>query len=327
MASEAVYQEWQDTNRDINFPFMENTSLVGENDIELPKDAIVDAIFYPIDLEGFLYLSSIDPTTNTMVVSDSTTGQVKGTSTATFGSGVHYFYDQFERHVGTIVTGPGISELATSFTFAVGSAVFSAAVVLPQNQPGVRGVRLPDGTVLTGEITFVGRDGVQLTTNNDSTLRVDVVGAPGSPDLLDPIVKNIVVYGECVLNVTQNGNVVNISSAVENPQDICTAKANIINPDGTFPLEDQDPCGDPPTLPTWLPCPALLIPDSTEPPCDHGGYFFFNAISPILDIKALEYPGVIVSITGINSSNSNVEDVASQLPPRSMGALKFSMKS
>jgi hypothetical protein len=292
----------------------------------MPYDVFTDGVFYPINLTGSLYVSEVDPANNSISVADTADDTIKGISTNTFGSGLHHFYDEFGRHVGSLTTGPGLNDINSVFSFSSDTALLSSAVVYPQNQPGVRGLRLDDGTVLTGEVTLVGRDGVMLSTNEDGTIRVDVVGTPGS-EVLSPIVKNIIVYGNCVLNATQTDNVADISSVIPEPGDICTAKANIINPDGTFPLEDQDPCGDPVEPPTWLPCPAREVPLSTEPPCDHGGYFYFNAISPILDIKALEYPGVVVSINGINSTNVDLETVADLLPPRTLGALRFSMKS
>lgn len=320
------YQEWLSTNKERNYPFAENSSLVSNQGVLLPKGAFTDGIFYPIDLVGRLYLATINATTETMTIIDDATGIVKGTSTDSFVNGIHHFYDEIGRHVGSLTTSQSITDVAGELTFETDATTFEGAVVYPQNQPGVRGIRLPDGTVLTGEVTLVGRDGVMLSTNNDGTIRVDVVGTPGN-EVLSPIIKDILVYGDCVLSATKDGNVISLlSGEISTPAQICTAKNNLIQPDGSFPANDTDPCDpvEPPVPPEE--CPPPSIPVSSIPECDHGGYFYFNAVSPIIDIKALEYPGVTVNINGISNSNVDVTTIADLLPPRSLGALKFSMK-
>jgi hypothetical protein len=325
MATEAVYQEWQSSNKDRAHPFSESVTTVSTVGIELPNDVFTDGFFYPINLVGNLYISEINYTAGTITIADTADGSIKGTSTDSFGSGKHNFYDDIGRYVGCLIEGPGAANLGIDLNLTASTGLLAAAVVYAQNQQGVRGLKLEDGTVLTGEITLIGTDGVVLSTNNDGTIRVDIVGTPGNPDLLDPLIKNIVVYGNCVLNATQDGNVADITSIYDRPRDICTAKANIITPDGAFPIEDYDVCAPTTPPPPWLPCPPELDPGSPEPPCDHGGYFFFNALSPIIDIRALEYPGPSVSIVGIASTN-DFENIANLLPPRSTGALRFSMK-
>lgn len=325
MATESVYQEWQTSNKDRAHPFSESVTTISTNGTELPNDVFTDGFFYPINLVGNLYISEINYTANTITIADSEDGAIKGSSANTFGSGKHEFYDELGRYIGCLIEGPGAANLGIDLSFDADRGRLAAAVVYAQNQQGVRGLKLEDGTVLTGEVTLIGTDGVVLSTNNDGTIRVDIVGTPGNPDLLAPIVKNLVVYGNCVLNATQAVNVAEITSIYDSPRDICTAKANIITPDGQFPIEDYDVCAPTTPPPPWLPCPPELDPGSPEPPCDHGGYFFFNALSPIVDIKALEYPGPIVSIEGVASAD-NFENLANQLPPRSTGALRFSMK-
>jgi hypothetical protein len=325
MPAESMYQEWQSSNKDRAHPFSESVTTISTNGIEFPTRVFTDGFFYPINLVGSLYISEVNYTANTITVADSEDGSVKGISSSIFGSGKHEFYDEIGRYIGCLIEGPAAANLDADYAFTADTGLLAVAVVYAQNQQGVRGLKLEDGTVLTGEVTLVGTDGVVLTTNNDGTIKVDIVGTPGDPNLLSPIIKNIVVYGNCVLLATQNDNVADIISIYDRPQDICTAKANIITPDGLFPIEDSDPCVEPPEPPVWEPCPPALDPGSPIPPCDHGGYFFFNALSPVIDIKALEYPGPVVSITGVASSE-NFEELANLLPPRSLGALRFSMK-
>jgi hypothetical protein len=325
MATEAAYQEWQSSNKDRAHPFSESVTTISVSGIELPNDVFTDGFFYPINLVGNLYIAEINYTANTITIADTEDGSIKGTSSNTFGTGKHEFYDDLGRYVGCLIEGPGAANLGADLLFDASRGLLASAVVYAQNQQGVRGLKLTDGTILTGEVTLIGTDGIVLSTNNDGTIRVDIVGTPGDPDLLEPTVRNIIVYGNCVLNAVQDVNVAEITSIYDRPSDICTAKANIINPDGTFPIEDVDACATTPPPPVWEPCPPELDPGSPEPPCDHGGYFFFNALSPIVDIKALEYSGPIVSIVGISSSN-DFENLAGQLPPRSTGALRFSMK-
>jgi len=326
MANGPIYQEWRDSNEDRNYPFAENTSLVTTEGLTLPANALIDAMLYPINLVGDLYVAKIDAAANLIELRDTADSSIKGSSSVPFTDELLPFYDSFGRHVGTLVAGAALSSLSGVYTYSATMAVLSSTVVAPQNQPGLRGLQLDSGELLTGEVTLVGRHGVLLTTAADGTIRIDVVGTPGNPQLLDPIVKNIVVYGDCVLTAMQTGNVADISSIVDTSREICDAKANIIDPEGRFPFEDSDPCITPGTPPVWLPCPYMTPPVPAEAACDHGGYFYFNAISPVLDIKAIEYPGVVVSLTGINSTNINLDKLADLLPPRPMGALRFGLK-
>ena len=322
-----AYQEWRDSNEDRNYPFAENTSLVAVEGVAIPADTLIDAMLYPINLVGDLYVSKIDATEQLIELRDTDDESLKGFSSVPFTEDLIPFYDSFGRHIGTLVAGDSLASLNGVYTYTPTTAVLASTVVAPQNQAGVRGLQLDSGEVLTGEVTIVGRHGVVLTTADDGTIRIDVVGSPGNPELFDPIVKNIIVYGECVLNAIQTGNVADISAIVDTPREICTEKSNIISPEGKFPFEDSDPCVTPEDPPVWLPCPHIVPPTPEEAACDHGGYFFFNAISPVLNIQALEYPGVVVSLTGINNTNINLDTIADLLPPRPMGALRFGLKA
>jgi hypothetical protein len=89
---------------------------------------------------------------------------------------------------GVLVSEP--PRLAAIISWGVGRHVFELEQTefcltcqLPVPDPGVTGFRLPDGSILTGKVWFVGEDGVVLqgtlpTPTAPATVQVNVVGDP-----------------------------------------------------------------------------------------------------------------------------------------------------
>ena len=184
----AIFQEWASQNARRNYPFADNCTLQDDQGGQLPVDFLVDASLYPFDLEGFPYLSSIQGATRTLVWSDSVTGQTVGKANWQEGSVASQVYDVsgYSRPIGTLVFGDGLAAIESNATrtFQPTATALTPTAFVPLNQVGVRGIILPDGTLVTGNVTFEGQDGVMVSTiqaGSIQILRVDVVGV-AAPD-------------------------------------------------------------------------------------------------------------------------------------------------
>ena len=182
-----VYLEWFNQNSQRNYPFADGATLQDAKGLAIPIDFLVDAIIHPLGLTGSVYLRSIDQTTRLIEWGDTGTNQPIGTTTWSDGETTGVVQDLKGRQIGSLVYGPGVVQLWTSSTrkFLPGATALDPAAFIPLNQSGVQGIILPDGSLMTGDITIQGTDGVQCTTmilGGQQILRVDVVGV-AAPDL------------------------------------------------------------------------------------------------------------------------------------------------
>ena len=176
-----VFQEWQNQNSQRNFPFCDTASLQDEQGNTLPVDFLIDANLFPFDLQGFCYLASIDGQTRTLSWADSATGNIVGTTQWLSGQQAAPCYDVsgYNRPIGTVVFGPGGATIEDNQLrqFAPTATQLTPTTFCALNQIGVRGILLPDSTIMTGSVTMTGQDGV-VVTSLDNTIRVDCIGVP-----------------------------------------------------------------------------------------------------------------------------------------------------
>lgn len=180
----AVFQEWLLQNSQRNYPFCDAASMLDSAGAMVPQDLVVDAILYPQGLLGFPYLLRIDGPNRAFYFGDSMTQKAIGVCRWSPGDTRAQVQDtsQYSRPIGTLVFGPGINSIDTTAvrTFAPRSTQLAPTAYVALNQTGVTGLVLPDGTLMTGNITITGQDGVVVSTQN-GVLRVDCTGVP-SPD-------------------------------------------------------------------------------------------------------------------------------------------------
>lgn len=250
--SAIILNEYGNQNRQRKYPFTDGATMKDNDGHLLPVDFIVDACLYPMDVTGPVYVASVDPVQNTIYFA--------GADGTVFGKAV---YEQgqagadvvelgvYERKLGVIVLGDGVSELFRGGAvrkFTASATPFTPTACVPLVQAGVRGIVLPNGDLVTGNVTFEGRNGVVVTSRSDngSYLRFDVIGVPPPllPDCKDsgPPICTVVVtrtptsdfmiskYDTTTLALTLRG--LSLS-------EICAAgKAR-------FRKNDTDPCGGP----------------------------------------------------------------------------------
>lgn len=199
MIERQIYPEWRRQNGTTKYPFSEVATLINDDGRQLLEGTFLDAVLYPIGGGVNLYLSQITLT------HDSVTLYVGNIANPLLCSGSFdiisppdnvKLLDTAGRPAGLLVSeslrfavlqslGVGTHEFAPEQT------EFCASCCIPTPEPGVRGVQLPSGEVLVGDIWLVGDDGVVVRTEelsepagcgvaiaNLSAIRVDIVGDP-----------------------------------------------------------------------------------------------------------------------------------------------------
>lgn len=321
-------QEWRNFNRNRDYPFSAGVSRVPDTGIQIPEDAFIDAVFYPINLSGVLYLSRIDRAEGILEISDDEsvkgTGQIGTTDTV-------YFVDDQSRPVGTIVLGPGFDNLSSVTISAVEATRFSAGCVFPQNQVGVRALKLPDGTLVTGDITIAGEDGIEVVTtveDGKTVIRFQAVGVQSTDDCIDlpPPCRCLKIKQteDSTLTLSQSegtaGVVLQLGARLE-LEDVCPEK-NIPDEDGNLPLSHGDFCEEEPPQPSPEP------PDpgfEGECPTSHNGRYF---IIPMVDLLMVN-PSNEPADTGTPLEGASIDgfqDILDRLPPRDAQALEIMVR-
>ena len=199
MPSQVRHPEWRSSLEDTKYPFEPSATLVNSSGTAVLPDSFLDAHFYPIGAKDRLYLSAVVVTTDlvTFRIGDSvSTNVASGSVTITGTSDTVRLLDSYGRPAGIIVS--EANRLGIFRAFGIGEHVFTreqtafvATVCMPTPQIGVRGIVIPDGTLFTGPVWFVGEDGVIVSkeavlapatcdteVQTHDVIRVDVVGDP-----------------------------------------------------------------------------------------------------------------------------------------------------
>ncbi len=322
--SESSLEEWRNSNAQRSYPFSDDMSRTAAEGAILSNDTFLDAHFHPIDLQGQLYLGRIDIEKSTVSVSDSGTGLVLAEAIIEPGEDL-VFVDSRDRHVGILVVGPGFLELPTQLNFTAETATFAPAAVFPMNQTGVRGFRLPDGTVVTGAVEFVGEEGIVVTTDvidGQDVIFINAIGVPSqlACDAIGPAITCIAINQLNLggLTISRTGNEIFLGLRNELVE-LCRNKERLPDDDGTLPLDPGDPCEDPdaPKVPDPFP---PFVPPAEE--CEaHGGRYFITSVTDALEI----HPEVAINaptfLQGLSAGD--IQRLLAELPPRNAQGLKL----
>lgn len=182
MPREIRYPEFIPSLEDTNYPFSSDVSLENSDGTKVPKTAFLDAHLYPIGGKSGIYLSKVT------VSYSSITFHIGDSSSLDIASGVIplpitgeesdlngedensailcvKLLDAYGRPAGILVSeklriaefsGFGVGD----HTFIQSDTEFVSSVCMPTPEVGVRGVILPDGSVMAGNVWFVGEDGI-----------------------------------------------------------------------------------------------------------------------------------------------------------------------
>jgi len=324
--------EWRDSNNDRGYPFSDDAGLRAETGLPLPNDAFLDAVFFPIDLVGSLYLSLINKANGVVEIADSANGSTKGTAAIIAGEETLEFSDVYGRPTGTLVIGPGFEGTSSLTVLDAENAAFAAACVFPQNQQGVRGFLLPDGTLVTGTVIIRGGNGIRVDSAMEDgkfVIRLQAVGVGSSADCisLPPAVTCLKISqaDDSNLTIKQSaaaGGVMLELGARVCMNDLCPAK-NVPDETGELPLTSSDPCGEDPPQPEppWPPDPGFGPVSCIS----HNGRYFLVAMSDMLAVEPSDEPNAVgTSLEGANMEG--LQKIIDLLPPRAAQAIKIRVK-
>lgn len=190
-ASRILFPQFRDEQSDSKYPFADYVTLTApDGELQIAKNAFIDAAFYLIGAGERLYLSEIEITEiNVTLTVTSVSGAFAATTTYDWrtppANGVLNFFDANDRPAGMLLAdlenlrqfrGWGLG----AYVFPVTATEFAATVVTPAKEPGVRAIKTGAETFLTGDVWLVGDTGVVLraTPGDINVIRVDVVGVP-----------------------------------------------------------------------------------------------------------------------------------------------------
>jgi hypothetical protein len=190
--------EWRRSVEATKYPFTERATLTNKDGRVILEGCLLDAALYPVGGLERMFLSRVEVSHDTVTVYAGDSGNRLRCS-GSFGlirpASLVSLEDSFGRPAGVLVSETrrlGIFQSwgVGNFDFVQDQTEFVASVCFPTPEDGVRGVLLPDGTLLTGDVWLVGEDGVVIRTDTDvipdecgvasgaRVVRVDVVGDP-----------------------------------------------------------------------------------------------------------------------------------------------------
>lgn len=188
-SSRILFPQFRDEQSDSKYPFTDDSSLQPSNGLTpLQKEAIIDAVFYPIGGGEAVYLSQIvvneisfrfvvltvDPEVEITAQYDWSELPDSGQFSLTFS-------DAYDRPAGILlVAADRVKALSGwapgTYTFTSSSAQFVSTTFIPAKEPGVRAIKTEQNDFLTGDVWLLGDAGVVLRTEDAHTVRVDIIG-------------------------------------------------------------------------------------------------------------------------------------------------------
>ena len=158
-------QQWEDSLKGLSYPFQASEPPESEGN-RIPVDFILDAALFmrSTTSRGVLGEITVSSSRGITAVFTDAAGDHVGTAVfpVTGGGRVAVVYQGIT--TGFIIVDPDATEIVRSWfprTY-VFSATLVPHVVVVSDPAWRRGVTLPDGTTLTGDVYLVGADGIQL---------------------------------------------------------------------------------------------------------------------------------------------------------------------
>ncbi len=188
-----INREWRAQNDSTRYPFSSQATLTSRDGRSLVEGTFLDAALHPVGGQVGMYLSRVAITHQEVTVWVGDAGSAlrcSGTFDLIRPDDLVALFDADGRSAGVLVSESARLGIFQSWgvgehNFARADSEFCACCCTPTPEAGLRGVRLPDGEVLTGEVWLLGDDGVVLRSSQEvvggrsvTVVRVDVVGDP-----------------------------------------------------------------------------------------------------------------------------------------------------
>jgi len=263
--------EYRNQNSNRVYPFADSATLADTTGASLPTDFIIDAFLYPMDTTGNVYLHSIDTAASKVYFGDANTDLAFAVCTYVNTSDTAYVYETgpYARQIGVVVFGSGVSSVLGGSVlreFGHDATGLCATAYTSMVQPGVRGVLLDDGTLVTGAITLVAGTGMDIISYQgagEGYVYFDMFGTLpptdddcAGPDVLPPLITRICFerMPNSMFSIGSYGNGISVSGHGFSQDDICRVQRERGLPDdtGALPFKadstvcDPQPPPDPP---------------------------------------------------------------------------------
>lgn len=184
-----LYPQFRDEQADSRYPFSDSATLVStERQLDIGRDTFIDAAVYTIGGQRRAYISAIVVTPNlvTVRVGDAANKQRASANYNPLNppaDGLLQLFDAYARPAGILLSSPlALARFSgwpgETHTFASTATEFVSSVVIPAQEPGVRGLQTGNGAMLTGDVWLVGGRGVTLRVDTDGAIRIDINGEP-----------------------------------------------------------------------------------------------------------------------------------------------------
>jgi hypothetical protein len=181
-----VHPEFRNENLDSLYPFADTATLLSRDKISLTPDMLIDAVVYPIGAGPRVYISSLEVSNRvvTIWIGDATRPQLaSGSFDPLAPPNLIALADGYGRPAGLFVADPILLASAQSWptgahVFDIGATEFAASCTISTPEEGVRGLLASQGILLTGDTWIIGENGIQVSLDDDGSIRVDVVGDP-----------------------------------------------------------------------------------------------------------------------------------------------------
>ena len=178
------FQEYEGENALRTFPFASGCNVKDIKGKSIAPKTLIDAVFYPVNSTGRLWLSKISLDG---IVSISDDKKVIMTATLENGSSMLEFYDYTEhhRHCGTIMASSpealaGLVNIDEDRKFRKANAYFASSCIFPIDDDGVIGIKVEDVGIKTGTVEFANTDTyeIRVSSEDSESIRFDIVPSP-----------------------------------------------------------------------------------------------------------------------------------------------------
>jgi hypothetical protein len=282
------FGEWRTENSQRRYPLADDTTGA------IPNDVFLDAVIHPIGVIDLFYISYINTSTGEVEVTDVAGTVYPGTRS---GSQV-VLSDDLGRVAGRLVLGPGFDSAPSPATYTMEEAQLAVSCIMSVTPGGVQALRLPSGELMTGDVIFEGRNGINISVRYEDGKPVITFDAVGVTDDLNCVDLGSAV--KCIrinqLNlgamlIEQAGSQITIGHRVPK-EDICTANATLPDSDGEVP-DAPDPCTEPPEGVIPFPPYPPFVPPPDPCPAINGSVQLGSG-SSALNIMPGEQPNTII---------------------------------
>lgn len=186
---EGIFQEFENENAIRSYPFAAGC-VPSDGESEIPSGTFVDAMFYPVNPVGCIYLSRISED-GVFSVSDDTGVIMEGSASGKYVE----FIDtsDLKRHVGTLVasSADALYEIAgrgVDRSYSAEETSFASSCVFPVVIDGVASFSVGDSGVVAGDVSFSNDPSDEIRVSSGtaedgrSTMRFDVLPRPAISD-------------------------------------------------------------------------------------------------------------------------------------------------